>query len=716
MTNTVRHAISPVTMLVATLILMVSTALASQASAADNPPAAVASSSAAGTAVGIEEIVVTAEKIKSNLHETPAAITALSGPALITAGVTSPLDLAMLVPGVTFRTHNSVTQMFIRGVGSNIDSPQVVPGVATQMNGMYVPREATGGSFYDLENVEVLPGPQGTLYGRDAAGGTVNVNFRRPNNTNETDAIVEWGNYSLVHVTAIQNAAISDRFMVRAAVDYTKHNGYLTNGADDLVSSAARLSALARPTDSLTVLLWGSFWHDGGHGPQPVASPLVHPSDPWFMPAAIPAGTARFDTQLLGSEANWTLGAVTLTYIPGFSRFDENSLESLGAPALALNAPGGVATLHVTQHWTNNSQELRLSSQDDPQLKWLSGLYWYSQDLRYYRNSTGALSGITTNVIIVPDETNSGYAAYGQPTYSPIDWLHFTVGGRVASDSLDVSGLNAGALVPFSLNRDWKHADWKLGIQADLSTTSNVYATVQTGFLRGGYSPGAISPTTHLLVPTTAVEPEKLLSYVIGSKNRFWANRLEINNEIYYYDYKDYQISAIDLTNNVSSFFNAKKVVIYGDQLDTKVLITTNDEANISVAWNHGRDKDFNIPGVGNFNGYSLPNSPEVTIIVGYQHTWTLPSGAGLLFRGDSNHETQSFLLYDHHNGLRQPLYTTTGLSLTYSAASAHWDAALWVKNLENSAIYGAGASVGPIGAPYLSDPRTFGVRFGVHF
>jgi outer membrane receptor protein involved in Fe transport len=111
MTNTIGHTISPVAMLVATLMLVVSTPGVSQANAADTQSTAAASDAASGTAVGIEEIVVTAEKVKSNLHETPAAITALSGAALITAGVTSPLDLARFVPGVTFRTHNSVTHM-----------------------------------------------------------------------------------------------------------------------------------------------------------------------------------------------------------------------------------------------------------------------------------------------------------------------------------------------------------------------------------------------------------------------------------------------------------------------------------------------------------------------------------------------------------------------------------------------------------------------------
>lgn len=447
-----------------------------------------------------------------------------------------------------------------------------------------------------------------------------------------------------------------------------------------------------------------------------MANPLVKPDNPWYEQPGVTAGTSEFTSTMFGGQLDWQIGNLALTYIPGYVHFHEDDIESFASPAFELNNPGAAFNLHIRQTWHNASQELRLSGGEEGPVSWLAALYWYSQTLSYDRHSIGLSGSPVTTVITIPEQINSGYAGYGQLTYSPTRRLHLTAGGRAASDKLDVSGVNTGAQVPFSAKRDWGHGDWKFGAQVDLTDSSNVYATVQTGFLRGGYSPGAISPKTHLEVPTTLVQPEKLRSYTAGSKNRFLNGRLQVNDEFYYYDYKAYQISAIDLTTNVSSFLNANKAVIYGNQLDTSFLLGTADELNLSVAWTHARATDFNIPNVGNFTGYALPNSADLTVVLGYQHTWTLSSGGRVMFRGDTHYETASFLLYNHPNGSRQPAYSNSGVSLTYSSPNSTWDVGLWAKNLENTAVYGAGATVGPIGAVYLDAPRTFGVRLGLHY
>ena len=683
-----------------------------------NTPHAQPAAGAQHRSIGLTEVVVTAEKRKGNLQSTPAAITAISGRALVNAGITSPLDLNNVVPGVTFRTRGPVTQMFVRGVGSNIDSPQVLPGVATQMDQIYVPREATGGSFYDLANVEILPGPQGTLYGRDAAGGTVNVNFNKPTDRFTSDALLEVGNDRLIHATVVENIPINDKVMVRGAFDSNQHSGYLSNGGDDLASASGRLSVLLKPTQDLSILAWGSYWHNGGHGPEVVATPLLKPSDAWSISPSVPAGQSSFATTMLGGQADWRVGGMKLTYIPAYSNFRESDLESFASPAFALHAPGAGFNLSIAQHWNNYSQELRLGNDDSnaSRLTWLTALYWYSQSLIYDRHQINDVSHVDSTVTVIPGQTNAGEAFYGQATYAASQWLNLTVGARAASDQVSVSGVNTPAQVPFGLQRDWRHIDWKIGDLAKITDTSNVYATIQTGFLRGGYSPAAISPVTHLLVPTTAVAPEKLLSYILGTKNRFLDNRLQVNDEFYYYNYNDYQISAINLVTNVSSFLNASRAVIYGNQLDTAYRLTIDDKVNLSLGLSHAKATDFNLPNIGNFSGYTLPNSPDITVTAGYEHIWELATGANLTFRADTHYESQSFLLYNHPNGSRQPAYTNSGMSLTYYSANGTWDLGVWVKNLENSAVYGAGATVGPIGAVYLGDPRTFGARLGLHF
>jgi iron complex outermembrane recepter protein len=150
----------------------------------------------------LEEVVVTATKQMQRLQKTPAAITAMNGETLVEAGIADIRDAQAFVPSVRFQQENASTEIYMRGVGSTLDVPQIEPPAAFNFNGIYVPREATSVPLYDVEQLEVLPGPQGTLYGRSTLGGTVNVNFRRPSRADETLTQLEVGSHSLLHLSA----------------------------------------------------------------------------------------------------------------------------------------------------------------------------------------------------------------------------------------------------------------------------------------------------------------------------------------------------------------------------------------------------------------------------------------------------------------------------------------------------------------------------------
>ena len=205
----------------------------------------------------LAEITVTAEKQSENLQKAAAEVTAISADVLIDAGITDLRQAQMVVPSVRFQAEGNNTQVFIRGVGANLDFPNVEPNVAFNFAGVYLPREATSAAFFDVQQLEVLPGSQGTLYGRSAIGGTINLTPAKPGFDNDGETTLEVGNYSYVHVMTTQNVKASDSVALRAAVDYAYDDGYEVTGADSKNDISVRLSTIINPTDRLSIYLWG---------------------------------------------------------------------------------------------------------------------------------------------------------------------------------------------------------------------------------------------------------------------------------------------------------------------------------------------------------------------------------------------------------------------------------------------------------------------------
>src|SRR5260221_11394203 len=228
---------------------------------------AAASTSVEGAAESdaLAEITVTAEKQTQNLQKTAAAVTAISAGTLIEAGVDNLIEAEKLVPSVRFQAEGDNTQVFIRGVGANLDFPNVEPNVAFNFAGIYLPREADSAAFFDVQQLEILPGPQGTLYGRSAIGGTINLTPTKPGFNNEGATLLEAGDYSGLNVPVTQNIKVSDRVALRAAADHTPNSGFMVTGADSKNDPSLRLSAIINPNDRLSIYLWAQGAQKNGY-------------------------------------------------------------------------------------------------------------------------------------------------------------------------------------------------------------------------------------------------------------------------------------------------------------------------------------------------------------------------------------------------------------------------------------------------------------------
>jgi iron complex outermembrane receptor protein len=357
------------------------------------------------------------------------------------------------------------------------------------------------------------------------------------------------------------------------------------------------------------------------------------------------------------------------------------------------------------------TQELRLASTGNGPFKWLGGLYYYNS-----RNSGSEY--LFTNLPFSFYQTNvdgdrlQGYAAFGQLTYSITDTFRITGGGRGSSTQRTAHGFEVVALggLPYEFDKTYNHFDWKVGVEKDLTPKVMVYGVVQTGFQTGTFN--ALPDTATF---SNEVKPEELKSYTVGIKSRWLDDRLQINDEIYYYDFHNLIIQSYDISAPYNLIFNGNKVAIKGNQLDILTRVFTDDQANLNIAYSHARNIDVVDTNGVNYNGLATAYAPDWVIETGYTHNMPLGS-ATLHAHIDWRFESKWWADYVHNKGTEQTSSNKGDASLTYDAVS--WSAGLWIKNIANKAVIAATAAAGIPGpaTAYLEDPRTFGVRFSVKY
>ncbi|TAK51722.1 MAG: TonB-dependent receptor, partial [Gammaproteobacteria bacterium] len=341
----------------------------------------------AGAQTVLREIVVTAQKREQSVQDVAAAVTAVTGQALQNAGVTRLADVQNLVPSIRLQTESASTEIYIRGVGSTLDLPMIESPNAYNINGVFIPREVTSASMFDVDRIEVLPGPQGTLWGRGALGGAVNMITARPGDSLETGLLVEAGDYSLKHVVATQNIPVSDQFRMRVALNYNERDGYLESGANSADDLAGLLSFDWRASDAVSVYLWAHLERKEGYADNlnskgtnsdPRSQRFQVPSNPWddrllgslasyATLGPVDRESRDWDAVIIGGEINWDINdELTLTYVPSYLDFDWSQ-------GYWITHKPGIFGAEAQQ----TTHELRLSSDSSGPVDWLVGLYGY---------------------------------------------------------------------------------------------------------------------------------------------------------------------------------------------------------------------------------------------------------------------------------------------------------------------------------------------------
>ena len=758
-------------------------AFAGSAMAQDNNAGALEVPSQAETALQAEvasdddqvttgEIVVTAQKQSESLQEVPLAITAITSDALQRSAITDLQGVTANIPNLNLGQQLGVAKIALRGIGLESLQPGAEGSIAFHVDEVFISRSVAAlASFYDIEQVEVLRGPQGTLYGRNATGGSINLITRGPRDYLNGYANLTVGNYGrVVTEGAIGGPIVEDVLSARIAFQTQDRNGYGENtitgsDIDDLKSRSVRGSLRFTPTDRLTLNLKGDYYwqqdRSGGYhylGAAGFSAPGV-PIEPIGLALGGLVASDRRDitnnfdpsnkmefwglTGKLNYELTDSLDFVSITAYRELDYTTSSDIDSTSAPLSRIN--------QAEQDW-QFSQELQLVGNHD-RLSWLVGLFYFKEDDR------GQLAIPFDNRIVgfpAPGDFVRGYygggfikteaiAAFGQASYEVLDDLTLTLGARYSSEEktnrdesiFDVftpfdfdSSISASLETPPGaavIDRDRRFRSFTPRIALDYQATPDVliYASWSKGFKAGTYSLGSFTP---------AVEPEEVSALEGGIKSSLFDRRVRLNLAGFYYDYTDLQVGKV--VNQLTVLENAANATIYGLEAEMQAEVAEGLEVDANVSWLHARFDDYvsadpsrpfgdgttvDDQGQPAFDlaGNRLGQSPDFTFFVGAQYT--LPTNAGdFTLRGEVSYRDRVYFTPFNVDYVSQAPFAKANAFLNWESQSGSWNASVFVKNItDKTTISSAYISSVIFGFPingYLEEPRTYGVRIGYNF
>ncbi|MEX1148237.1 MAG: TonB-dependent receptor, partial [Sphingomonadales bacterium] len=563
----------------------------------------------------IEEIMVTAERREQSLQSVPISVTALSAQRLGAAGVESTLELTFMTPSLNMTRLRQSSSPFIRGVGTLTATAGFEVPVSTYIDGVYMP-SMPGGIFSlnSIERVEVLKGPQGTLFGRNALGGVVQVVTRDPSQEPEVKVSVTYGNYDTYGGDFYGTTGITDNLAADLAVRYRNQGdgyginevtGNEVNWAEELNIRTKFLLELDRTrlTLSFDYSKLDASQIAGRFYPGSVAATGVLPVE-GFQDVALSVDPNNETEQFGGYlKIDHDLGFANLISTTAFRRVDS----SFNLPNWL---PFNLADIFIDEFNNSMSQEFQLQSNTDGPLQWTAGVYLFRLkggfDPLMVTGAAVAAIGSESRFPII--RTRSA-AAYGQATYAITDDTRVTAGLRYTIDEQRVEAIytrpNVGVALEVPRNKEtWEKPTWRLAIDHDLTDDIMVYASYNRGFKSGTFT--ASSPAD---VP---VDPETIDSFEIGKKAEFWDRRLRLNTAVYYFTHKNIQLTSLGGSPPLARLLNAAKGRTYGLEMEAELVPVENLSLRAAFALTDAKYKDFPDgplftpnPGGGNATGFA---------------------------------------------------------------------------------------------------------------
>jgi outer membrane receptor protein involved in Fe transport len=722
---------------------------------------AAASQGAQNTA--LQEVVVTAERRTTNIQKTPASVSVRTGQELDDQGRITTREILQDVPGVVAVDNvsnrnlgtsdvqgNNIT---IRGIAASnsavggVSGISAAAGAAVYTDGVY---EGIG-SGYDIQRVEVLRGPQGTLYGRSATTGVVAFYTRDPElGKFGGDASAEVGNYDLQHYSGAINVPLGDKLAARISGDYYDqaqgYYGEATRG--DMKREDGRVKLLWKPTDNFSLLVGGAYEKrdDFGGGKSYFAAlPSLVQQAP-VNSVLVPGG--KEDKQFW-AQANWNVGPVTLTYLPAYRSWTQNDTSiNVNMFNTGLNSRTTQKT-PKDDFWTH---EFRISNNNDGGFKWQTGVFYYDNNLAnsvraQFETTAGVPGAITTQSSDTRATRNIG--VFAETTIPLRDSLRLTLGGRyddtqvlvgetLYQDAFQLCGNGIGVRFPLppgvvctgvgtasvpspaattisGVKLHFNEFSYKARLEYDVTPKNMLYGMISTAYRPGdaGIQNGA----------PFFLADQKLTSIEVGSKNRFFNDSLQVNASLFHYDYQGFQVLyQTDIFVPISFVNTTVPATNIGAELEILYRLTQHDRIGLDVSYVESR---WYNKSAGFQAAYPLMKREltPYTINGNYTHVFNLPGGSILSARIDGQyqaaHQAEDLQAQYLNIGFAQYEHREAELIGNLSAvwSTGRYSLSAYVRNFtgQQYKLYTVSTNLTRVALDW-SDPRTFGAKLAVHF
>lgn len=673
----------------------------------------------------LEEVVVTARKREESLQSVPISVSAVSSLTMEKIGATSVRDLQYMVPNLVFAGFwETQTSVSIRGVGDFSRNMGYEMRVGVYVDGIFAGRSGSANQdLLDIERVEVLRGPQGTLFGKNTIAGAISLTTKKPDENLSGSIWGEYGNYDLVSVRGLINVPlIEDKLYSKFSLIYRDRDGYVENlfpGQKDAASInyvVARSQFRALLGDATEAILTFDYKDDGHYtyhgdptvGPGFTTAPKIRQLNTYLTPRN---DLESFATSLkLEHQFNndYTLTSLSsFRHVDTVSRWEEN------------HGPLRFFDITFADKDKQISQELRLTSPQDQRLSYVAGLYYFYQKTSTDRVATSGADLIPNVTLVIPQSghvTTDSYAAFINGDFKITPQWSLNGGLRYTHEKKNVLFNQLGApifidITNFSDSFSDDDVSPSIGTSYQIDDEKMIYATVSRGYKSGGWNAD--------FVATTDIEfdSEHATNYEVGAKSQWLDNRLRINLSAFLTKYKDFQVNQfVPVAGGglIFSLTNAAAATSKGFEVEVIAIL---DQLTLTGNFGYTKatfDEFKNGGGLGvDFDGNRLALSPKYTLNLSAEYQFQVSDSIAGYIRGDYSYRSGVY----HNPDNIKPVSYSPGYNLVDARAAlqfndGQWELAVWGKNLFNE-TYEATKWITFLGTPatQFGAPRTYGVE-----
>lgn len=707
---------------------------------------------------GLETIFVTAQRRAENLQEVPITVNTLSGQAMRNIFVAGEdiRALSARIPSLNVESSNGrlAPRFYIRGLGNTDFDLAASQPVSVIVDDVVLENVLLKSSpVFDVERVEVLKGPQGTLFGRNTPAGIVKFDTRRPTFEPEGYGDVSYGNRNTITAEgAISGGLIKDVLAMRVSALVQRRNDYVDNaitGEDNATGGfrefAGRVQLLYTPTENFEALARFNFRDYDGTSALFRAN-IIGPGnnnlndnfdrDRVFFDEG-QGNSAEAEGHGATLEMSYDFGGVELTSISAYQTANNRSIGDIDGGFIGANSffdptmppaeifPDTILFPSQTQDAIDNldqfSQELRLASVGDGPLTWQAGFFYFDASFQ-----------VTTTPFFAPATTlehaNDSWAIFGQASYELTDQFTVTAGLRYTEDDKSLVGIATNIPVP-DVNVADEKLTWDLALAYQVNDDVNLFARVARGFR----APTIQGRDIAFFNPASTADSETVMSYEVGAKTELMENRLRLNVAAFYYEVKGQQLTAAGGEGNFITLLNADKGVGFGFEADATYVFNDNFSGTLGFAYTNTELKDdglavapcgsglctvldpINADGLAIVDGNPFPQAPEITAYVTLNYEEEISDVGSIFFSTDWFIQGQTnFSLYEsaefNSNGDFEG-----GLRAGYRHNDGQYEVALFARNITNEDNLKGGIDFNNL-TGFVNEPRTFGIQFSAQF